>query len=92
MEKQHQIQELTARMEGEEKERTRLARELHDGVGGLLSATRMHASSFNVTRETEEQSETERERVLSMLDQASREIRNIAHNLSPDILVSQGLD
>ncbi len=92
MEKQHHIQELTARMEGEEKERTRLARELHDGVGGLLSATRMHASSFNVTRETEEQSETERERVLSMLDQASREIRNIAHNLSPDIVVSQGLD
>lgn len=92
MEKQHHIQELTARMEGEEKERVRLARELHDGVGGLLSATRMHASFLRTTTDTNAESQIERERVLAMLDQASREIRNIAHNLSPDIVVAQGLD
>jgi signal transduction histidine kinase len=92
MEKQHHIQELTARMDGEEKERARLARELHDGVGGLLSATRMHASSGHLTADANAKSKIDRERVLSLLDQASREIRNIAHNLSPDIVVSQGLD
>lgn len=88
MEKQHHIQELTARMDGEEKERTRLARELHDGVGGLLSATRMHAGCVQTAHDTREEQAT----VLALLDQAAHEIRNIAHNLSPDIVVSQGLD
>lgn len=92
MEKQHHIHELTARMEGEEKERTRLARELHDGVGGLLSATRMHASTLHKASRAELKTSGEQEKVISLLDQAAHEIRNIAHNLSPDVVISHGLD
>lgn len=84
MEKQTELSVLTASMDGQEKERSRLARELHDGVGGMLSAARMHLSiedaASNVTL------------ALSMLDQASQEIRAIAHNLSPNIILQNELD
>ena len=40
-----EISQLKARMEGEEKERTRLARELHDGIGGMLASIKMNLNS-----------------------------------------------
>ena len=78
LEKQNEVKVLTANMEGQEKERARLARELHDGVGGVLSAAKMHLSivpgDVNISE------------AMTMLDQASQEIRTIAHNLSPNMI------
>jgi signal transduction histidine kinase len=82
---------LNALVEGEEKERSRLARELHDGVGGILSASKMHLSII----EDEEHygpKATQLKNVSSLLDQAAQEIRTIAHNLFPDILLMHDLD
>jgi signal transduction histidine kinase len=39
-------------MTGEEKERNRLARELHDGLGGLLAAAQMQVSNVETNNET----------------------------------------
>jgi signal transduction histidine kinase len=91
MQREHELKVLTAMMEGEEKERTRLARELHDGVGGILSATKMHLS---VLRQEQSQPTTSSkfDHTVSMLDSASKEIRAISHNLSPDILQHYELD
>lgn len=91
LQKQNEVNVLKAVMEGEEKERSRLARELHDGVGGLLSASKMHVSLFrDGERETSQADDLKN--IASMLDQASQEIRTIAHNLSPDILSTYELD
>ena len=84
LEKQNEVKVLTANMEGVEKERTRLARELHDGVGGVLSAAKMHLSI--VPRDTNISE------AMTMLDQASQEIRTIAHNLSPNMILENELD
>jgi tetratricopeptide (TPR) repeat protein len=91
IQKQNEIQVLTAMMEGEEKERSRLARELHDGVGGILSATKMHLSILR-NDEISVIDTAKLEQPVSMIDYASQEIRTIAHNLSPNILLHSDLD
>lgn len=75
---------LKARLLGEEEERARQARELHDGVSGLLTAARMHLSSIHA-------SPAHTSRVMSLLNQAHTEVRNISHNLAPEIVLQYGL-
>ncbi|AHM62679.1 histidine kinase [Flammeovirgaceae bacterium 311] len=86
-----ELKVLMAMIEGEEKERSRLARELHDGVGGILSATKMHLSVLQ--NEMDWAGHAQKfHHTSSMLDAASREVRTIAHNLSPDMLIRYELD
>lgn len=90
--RQNEVEVLNALVEGEEKERSRLARELHDGVGGILSASKMHLSIIHEEARLGSQAAYQIENVSSMIDQAAQEIRTIAHNLFPDILVMNDLD
>lgn len=91
LQKQTELQVLNALVEGEEKERLRLARELHDGVGGILSASKMHLSILQEGH-SRDIAQNQMRNISSMLDHAAQEIRNIAHNLFPDILVKNELD
>ena len=91
LQKQNEVEVLNAVIDGEEKERSRLARELHDGVGGILSASKMHLSLIEEDNQYASRYGALKN-VSSMLDHASQEIRTIAHNLFPDILLTHGLD
>jgi signal transduction histidine kinase len=90
LEKEKKVQVLEAMMSGEEKERSRLAKELHDGIGGILSATKMHLSILKNENPIPERA-PKFESTLGMLDSAFKEIRSIAHNLAPEILLKHGL-
>ncbi|WP_249090335.1 ATP-binding protein [Elizabethkingia ursingii] len=93
MEKEKQnskISTLTALLEGQEQERGRLARDLHDGLGGLLSGTKHQLSYLNP-----HQSENIEEGIsksIKQIDGAVEELRRVAHNLMPDLLVKYGLE
>lgn len=67
---------VTAKLEGERDERVRIARDLHDRLGGLLTAIRQHVSDPTA---------------LSLTDEAMREMRGVAHHLLPDSLRRYGL-
>ncbi|WP_374462466.1 histidine kinase [Chryseobacterium sp.] len=84
------ISTLTALLEGQEQERGRLARDLHDGLGGLLSGTKHQLSYLNP-----QQSENLQEGIsksLEQIDGAVEELRRVAHNLMPDLLMKYGLE
>ena len=89
LEKEKELTHLKFVMEGEEKERSRLARELHDGVNGSLGAIKLMASS-----ELKKVSDTSDNliRINQMLDSVSDEVRDISHNLMPDTLLKLGLN
>ncbi|HNY55726.1 MAG TPA: sensor histidine kinase, partial [Chitinophagales bacterium] len=91
---QELIKEETKRskaiIETEENERQRLARELHDGVGQLLSATKLNLSSLENNKCTPEE-KLRLVNSMDILDESIREIRNISHNMVPDILLKFGL-
>ncbi|GEN65944.1 tetratricopeptide repeat-containing sensor histidine kinase [Chryseobacterium rhizosphaerae] len=93
MEKEKQnskISTLTALLEGQEQERGRLARDLHDGLGGLLSGTKLQLSSLDPHKS--ESIEHEISKSITQIDGAVEELRRVAHNLMPDLLMKYGLE
>lgn len=86
-EKQRLLQNrFRAVIEAEENERKRIAQELHDGLGQLLSAARMSISSLD-----EEEKNAQVKNSLELVDSAVGEVRTISHNLLPRALEKQGL-
>lgn len=72
-------------IQAQEEERSRLARELHDGLGGLLGSIRIGA--FNkFKQDTSNQSWLD-----TQLSEAIEDLRNIAHDLMPVNLPEMGL-
>lgn len=80
-----QKEQANAVMETQESERKRIAEDLHDSLGHLLSTAKMHLHS--IPNEQKPQVESS----LHLLNQASEEIRNITFNLMPHTLEEGGL-
>lgn len=70
--------ETKALFEGEQNERIRIARDLHDSVGQMLSLVKMNLSSQEQNPETEN--------IQGLVDNTISEVRNISHNLIPEEL------
>jgi signal transduction histidine kinase len=87
---QKELQLLQALMQGEEKERSRIAKDLHDGVAGMLAAVKMHFSSMPESNDVVH-SEGYRQG-MQLLNEATQEIRKTSHNLMPEVLLQHGLD
>ncbi len=68
----------------EETERQRIAADLHDGVGQVLSAARMSISAFE-DRQISLSSTDKKEisRISSLIDQGCTEVRNVSHQMMP---------
>ena len=79
-------------LEAEEKERRRIAQDLHDGVGQLLSAAKLNLSNLEskITTQTEEQ-KLAIQNALSLVDDSVKEVRAVSHNMMPNTLIKLGL-
>ena len=74
-------------LETETKERRILARDLHDGLGGMLSLLRMKTEEYK--RQLGQQGQPDE--VLPLLDATHKELRRTAHHLMPEELLRNGL-
>lgn len=90
LERQQQVVSLQSMINGQETERTRIAKDLHDGLGGLFSTIKMYFSSLqHERRELEE--EPLFKKSFELIHNASEEVRRIAHNMMPEVLLKIGL-
>lgn len=87
-----QLTATEAVLKGEEQERTRLAKDLHDGLGGMLSGIKFSLSNMKENLIMTPDNARAFERSLDMLDSSIKEMRRVAHNMMPEILVKYGLN
>lgn len=87
---QQKISQLNARMQGEEEERSRIARELHDGINVLLSATKMNYAALGKEYQGLPEAPAYG-RVMGLLNEMSQELRTITYKLVPELLIRQSL-
>ena len=76
---------------GEEKERGRISRDLHDGLGGLLSGIKLSLTSIKGYNSLPEEVNEKLDRAMMQLNASIAELRMIAQNLMPEALVNFGL-
>jgi signal transduction histidine kinase len=92
LETQQQLTATEAVLKGEEQERTRLAKDLHDGLGGMLSGIKFSMNSMKGNLIMTPDNAQAFERSMDMLDSSIKEMRRVAHNMMPEALVKFGLD
>lgn len=73
-------------------ERKRLARELHDGVGQMLSGLKCRVESLPGKIDLSDRAEAEILKVSGVLARAISEIRRVSHDLIPSELEDLGLE
>lgn len=88
--REQQIVSMRSMLEGQEKERSRIARDLHDGLGNLLSSLKMNIGSLQINFD-----DTNSKKIYGsasqMIDEACTEVRKIAHEMMPQALKKLGL-
>lgn len=74
----------------EEHSRAKFAKELHDGMGPLLSSAKMSLSAISTENMSESQQEI-LQNIRFVIDEAIRSVREISNNMSPQVLMDFGL-
>jgi signal transduction histidine kinase len=92
LETQQQLTATEAVLKGEEQERTRLAKDLHDGLGGMLSGIKYSFNTMKGNLIMTPDNAQAFERSMDMLDSSIKEMRRVAHNMMPEALVKFGLN
>lgn len=85
-----EVERLKALSEGEEKERNRIAHELHDSVMVEFASVKMQLNALPQQFPEMVASENHK-RIVQQMDRATKELRLTAHNLMPDLLLDEGL-
>ena len=81
---------LSAVLRAEERSRSSFAKELHDGMGPLLSSAKMSLSAISTENMSEEQQQILRN-TRFLIDESIRSVREISNNVSPQLLSDFGL-
>lgn len=75
--REQELKLVKASFEAQDLERTRIARELHDSIGGNLAAIKLQMSSLN-------DKDNSKSTIVTQLDETYQQVREISHNLIPN--------
>lgn len=76
----------------QDQERKRIAQDIHDSLGAILSAAKLRLSALKDSEVLLSEDQREKYQTsLQLLDEASSELRNISHNIMPATLSKLGL-
>lgn len=90
--KEQELTTINAMVDGQEKERTRIAEDLHDNLGSVLATLKLHFENLKINRETKKiNQETLFIKTESLIDEAYLKVRSIAHAKNAGVIANQGL-
>jgi two-component system NarL family sensor kinase len=78
-------------LKGQEEERSRMAKDLHDGLGGMLSGVKLQLGAMKGNLILSEEHARVFNSALGKLDESISEMRRVAHNMMPEALMKLGL-
>ena len=84
--KEQELTSIDAMIEGQEKERQRIANDLHDDLGGLMTTVKWHFNALKSNSSPELYKKTD-----VLLDEAYQKIRSIAHSKNSGVIAKHGL-
>jgi signal transduction histidine kinase len=84
------IKNLKAMVKGQEAERTRIATDLHDSLGGMLSTLKLQYDSLQLDHKDLSENQ-DYYKIMDLIDEACKDVRDIARNLKPNALERLGL-
>jgi signal transduction histidine kinase len=91
LEQEKQLVATQAVLDGETRERARLARDLHDGLGSMLTGAKLSLLEMKKAAKLESGDVERFDKAVGLLDDSVREMRRVAHHLMPDSLSRFGL-
>lgn len=90
---QEQEQRLDAVIDATEQERSRVAKELHDGIGQQLTSIKLGMSNFAASQQHLPEGETLKIKMLqNIVDESARDVRELSHQMMPKALTEIGLE
>lgn len=90
--KSQEIYNIDAMLQVQEAERNRIAAELHDRLGSILSAVKLNFSSMKDGFTTNDvKSQDQLEVLKKLIDDATSEVRRISHDMASGVLTKFGL-
>ncbi|WP_317897929.1 tetratricopeptide repeat-containing sensor histidine kinase [Aurantibacillus circumpalustris] len=90
--KEQEIKSYDAMIEGQEEERKRIATDLHDRLGSMLSTVKILFGNLNEKIDIHQaDNQKQYDKASSLLDEAVLEVRRIAQNLSTGMVITFGL-
>ncbi len=78
-------------LEGQEEERKRLAMDIHDGIGQMLTSLKFQIESIDFSKRTEV-SQAKLSEIQQLINEVIKEVRRVTFNLKPTVLSDYGLE
>ncbi len=92
IESEHQIDLMRSMLETQENERRRIAKDLHDDIGAVLSAAKLNLDLLARRAGREEVEPEQLKEVGQVVSGAIGDLRRISHDLMPPALEAEGLE
>lgn len=89
--KDHELATIDALIAGQEKERERIARDLHDNIGANLAAVKLQFKHISENKERLNELESLFIKTETLLDDTYHEVRALAHRKNSGVYATQGL-
>lgn len=87
-----QEQSAKAVLEAEEEERQRIAKDLHDGVGQMMSAAKMNLSALeSEIKFSDKEQKDSLSKIIQLVDESCKEVRQVSHSMMPNVLMKKNL-
>lgn len=90
--KEQEITTINAMIDGQEKERVRIAEDLHDNIGSVLATLKLHFENLKLNRDKKHFNQEELyNKTEKLIDETYLKVRSIAHAKNAGVIANQGL-